>query len=159
MEKQELSYEAILARGWGEIPKPQFLPDGSYRFRCTGGKAHAPKTPDGSTRVVLGFEPQEAMEDVDSVALAALGDNYDISENVIWVTVWLQKATDYAKLRNIMEKCGLNLDDYQGKDGFDNSLKAMKGMECHGYVITGTEKSPSGEMVPANKIITYADVN
>ncbi len=158
-EKAELSYETILARGWDNIPKPKFLPDGSYRFRCASAKAIQPKTPDGNTRVSIGFEPQEPMEDVDTEALAALGEGYDIAENTIWVTIWLQRATDYAKLRNIMEKCGLNLDDYVGKDGFENSLKALKNTECIGVVINGFDKDATGAQVPVNKITTFSDLN
>lgn len=158
-QAQELSYEAILNKGWSEIPEPKFLPDGSYRFRITGGKAHQPKTPEGNTRVVIGFEPQEPMEDVDDVAFDALGKDYDLSQNVIWYTVWLQKAQDFAKLRNVMEKAGLNMGDYNGPEGFKQSLDALKGREIVAHVINGFDKQANGEMAPANKITSFTELN
>jgi len=150
------SYEEILQKGWDEIPEPQFLPDGSYRFRCTGAKVMPPKNADQSARCVFAMEPQEAMDDVNSDALAALGEGYDISENVIFPTIWLSKGTDWAKVRAILTKLGVNLADY---DTIEASLKAAKGCEVIGYVTMRHYIDKANKPQQENVIQTFAELS
>lgn len=157
---QEQTYESILQRGWDEIPEPQFLPNGSYRLRCNGAKLIAPKTSDGNARVVFAMEPQEAMDDVDSHALAALGDNYDIADNMIFPTVWLGKNTDFARVRLILSKLGVDTEAFKGPQGFANSLKDAKGRECIGYIVLGSfTNKATGEVRPENQITMFSELN
>jgi len=153
---KHLSYEETLERVWDDIPEPQFLPDGSWRFRCTSAKAVAPKEPDGDTRVLFVMEPQEAMDDVDQHALDALGEGYDTSENVIFVTVWLGKSTDYAKVRKILGVMGVNTEGKSLKD----SLAEAKNREFVGYVTTQTRTNKATNvMITENVITTFAELN
>lgn len=152
----EMSYDEVLTRMWDDIPKPQFLPDGSWRFRCISAKAIAPKTSDQSTRVNFAMVPEEAMDDVDTHALQAMGENYDLEDNVIFVSVWLSRNGDYAKVRNILEKMGVNC---EGRSLAD-SLKDAKNREFIGHVGMGSyTNKATGEIRQENVITTFSELN
>jgi hypothetical protein len=153
---QQMGYEQIIDRIWDDIPKPQFLPDGSWRYRCTSAKVMPPKSEDGDTRVLFVMEPQEPMDDVDQHALDALGANYDYSENVVFVTIWLSKSQDYAKVRNILTKMGVTTAGKTIKD----SVAEAKAREFVGYTTLGTRTNKAtGALITENIITTYAELN
>ena len=156
MSQAQTSYEEILQKSWAELPEAKMLPDGSYRLRCTGAKVMPPKQADHSAQALFVYEPQEPMDDVNADALAALGADYDFSENVIYARFWLSKASDWDKVRKHLAKHGINPTDF---DSVDASLKAVKNTELIGYVVARTFADKSGAVQQENVVQTFIELN
>jgi hypothetical protein len=150
---QTQEYDAILSRSWDEIPESQTLPDGSYLLRgrnaaYVGGKG------DNSPKVLFFFSVKEAMDDVDSEALAALGDDYDLSDNQIVATFWIEGNRSWNDVKEFLKKAGV---ETKGKSQ-QQSLKDFKGAEIISFLKARTYTNSIGEVKVENYPTQFAAV-
>lgn len=148
-------YNALLKQGWENIPEKRLLPVGAWLLKCTNISYQAAKSDDGNATVMAVFIPKEAMDDVDSEALAALleGD-YDLATNKLFYRVWIEDATSFNKVGKLLDDLGV---DRTGKT-LEESFKAAKGHEITGYVVQRQFKDKSGNVDTANDITQFSPV-
>jgi hypothetical protein len=147
-------YEEILQTGWSELPDEQYLPDGSFRFEVISAKVLPPRSEDQSAVAMFALEPKEAMSDVSDDAMAALGEEFDLSDHTIFHKIWLKKPSDWHRLQTLIEKCGVDPKKYATKE---ESLKACKRAQIVGYVVTKvfTDKA-TGAPRQQNEVQSFA---
>lgn len=140
-------YKDILKKSWDEIPEAVALPVGSYLLKARNASFQPAKDADKSPMVMFVYAPKEAMDDVNSDALAALGENYDISDNRIFKTFFIETNADWDAVRKHIVKHGVDL---SGKS-LEEGLAAVKGSEVIAYLDqkTYTDKA-TGELKTNN---------
>lgn len=87
----------VLSTAWEDLPKPKLLPEGSWYVKGRNAAYIPPKTEDQNGKVVFFYKVVEAMNDVSSVALEALGAEYDLSINDLTYTVYVESTADWQK--------------------------------------------------------------
>lgn len=147
-------YEDILNRSWDEIPEPEILPVGSYRLKSRGATFMEAKSDSQNDRVMFIYSAMEPLPDVDADALAALGD-YDISQNRLFYTVWIEGVQDWDKVRKHILKH--NLEVVEKETPFE-TFKRMKGTEVIAWIDQRSYENKSGEMVESNDPTQFARV-
>ena len=148
------NYDDILDRSWDDVQKPQVLPDGSWKLNCRNASYVAAPAEDKSAKVLFFYEAVEPMDDVDVDALNALGDEYDISENDLVATFWVNKGKDWDKVRNHIKRHGIDVTGMTFKESFE----AVRGGEIIGYLGTRTYENRAGLEVTDNEIIDFAEI-
>lgn len=142
-------YTEILSRSWDDIPEPKTLPVGSWRLRGRNA-AFLPAKGEASPRVLFFYEAQEPMDDVDTVALDTLGADYDLAENDIVATFWVQRSKDWDAVRKHLALHGIETSGKSQKETFD----AFKGSEVIAYLneksYTNDQGVTSVSNVPSN---------
>lgn len=139
-------YKEILSKSWDEIPEAKALPVGSYLLKARNASFQPPKG-DNSPMVMFVYAPKEAMDDVNTDALAALGDNYDIADNRVFKTFFIETNADWDAVRKHIVKHGVDL---KGKS-LEEGLAAIKGTEVIAYLDQKTFTSKqTGELVTNN---------
>lgn len=128
-EAEAGDFDNILNRQWDDIPEVVLLPSGSYVLRGKNA-AYKPATENGNAKVLFFLIPKEPMDDVSPEALEALGADYDFSSNQIVKTVWIESNRDWATVKDILTKAGVDVEAGTIQD----SLKAFKGAEVVAYV-------------------------
>lgn len=128
------SYEEILKGSWDDLPEVKLLPAGSYRWVCRSAKFSPPKSEGSSPNVMFVCNAQEAMDDVSDDALAELGEEYDITANTVFHRIWLERDTDWQKVKQTITAMGVDLDGKSLEEG----LKAMKNVEFIAYTTQQT---------------------
>ena len=124
----ENDYDDLLNRSWDEIPEPQPLPTGHYVLKGRNANYVPPKG-DSSGKVLFFYSPQEPMTDVDRDALDALGDNYDIRNNDVVATFWVDRPKDWDAVRQHLKLHGV---DPSGT--IKETLGSFKGSEVVAYL-------------------------
>lgn len=150
------NYEALLNRGWDEIPQPKTLPVGSWLLKARNAAYIAGDVDQGkSPRVVFFYTPKEPMNDVDSAELSALGNDYDLASNQITKTFFIESNRNWDDVRNFLNLHGV---ETKGKTQIE-SLKAFKGTEIVSYlgVKTFTDKQ-TGNVRVDNEPKSFAKV-
>lgn len=132
-------YASILKKSWDEIPPVKVLPTGSWLLRGQNATYQEGKG-DNSPTVLFVYKAKEPMDDVSSEEMDALGDNYDVSANRIFVRFFISDNSDWDKVRKHLAKHGI---DAKGEIG--DSLKAFKGSEVVAYLGTRTYTDNAGE--------------
>lgn len=147
------TYESILTKSWDDIPEPELLPVGSYLLRCRNA-TYRPAKGDMSAQVLFVYNPKEAMDDVDQDELTDLGE-YDITQNRLFATFWVEDNVDWAKVRTHIQKHGV---DPAGQS-IGESLKAMTATEIISYVRTENYENKQGETVTKNTPTQFVSVD
>ena len=145
-------YSDILEKSWDEIPEPKLLPQGSYRLRLKSATSQTGKGKDGKPSVLFVYEAVEAMDDVDTAELAALGDKYDLSMNQLFYRVWLGSPNDAHRLRLLLIKHGI---DVQGMSVAD-TLKAVVNSTVVA-IVQQKQFQSAGELVTSNEPSSFAE--
>jgi hypothetical protein len=149
----ETNYADIAGLSWDNIQEPKALPEGTYLLRLRNAVFQPSKEEGKSPRVMFVHVPREAMEDVSSDELSALGSDYDITENKIFTTVFIEDGSSWAKVKSILEKHGLKL-----KGKVDEDLKNAKGAEVLGYLKVDRFVRGDGTAGENNKVDAFAAV-
>jgi len=149
------NYEDILNQSWDQIPEAQTLPVGSYLLRGRNASYQPAKDADKSPVVLFVYQPKEPMDDVNEEELAALGENYDIADNKIFVRFYVDDNAQWDVVRNHLIKHGI---DPKGKSIAD-SLKAFKGTEVIAYLDQRQYTNAAGEQVTQNDAKQFAPVD
>jgi len=134
MTDEVTDYESILKGSWDNIPDLKLLPPGTWRLKCRAAKFSPNKNPKVSPQIVFAYEPVEPMDDVDDEALAALGKNYNYSENRIFETLWAGgSANDWAKITAHLALHGIDARKDYGSP--EEAIDACKNTEVLGHVV------------------------
>lgn len=148
------NYADILTQSWDSIPEPKTLPGGSWRLKAKGASF---KEGDGTTsaRAMFIYEPKEAMDDVDATALEDLGEDYDVSANLIFYTVWIETARDWDTVRKHLAKHDPKLLNMP----IGESFKKVRGTEINAYLGQRTYTNKAGELVEENTASQFVAVD
>lgn len=147
-------YGDILNRSWNEIPEPQTLPNGSWVLKGRNASYVAAREEGKNSKVLFFYTPTEPTDDVDREALAELGDGYDISQNQIAYTIWIEFAKDWDKVRKHLAKHGVDVDSMT----IDQSLKAFKNTIVVANLEQRSYTNNAGETVLENSPSNFAAV-
>lgn len=147
-------YGDILDKVWGDIPEPSTLPNGSWLLKGRNASYVAPKDDTQNGKVLFFYTPQEPTDDVDAEELAALGEDYDITENQITYTIWIEFGKDWDKVRQHLAKHGVEDSTVSIRD----SLKAFKGTQVVAQVGTRTYTDRNGETQVENTASSFTAV-
>lgn len=147
-------YADILKRSWDDIPKPQLLPNGSWRLKVKNAKYMEPKAADQNPFVLVVYSPMEPLADVDEDAVGEL-DGYDVSQNRVFNRIWLETAADWDGLRNHIRKHGIDT----GGRSPEDTLKALKGTEIIAFLDRETFTNGAGEVREQNVASKFAPVD
>ena len=149
-----IDYEALMNGSWDDIPQPKMLPDGTWKLKLKGA-AFKPSSQEGKSSTVLFiYAPKEAMDDVDAAALAALGDDYDLDLNKVFVRFWVESADDWNQVRRHLGKHGVKT---EGKS-IVASFKEAKGSEIFAFITTRDYVNGQGIEVTENAAAQFAPV-
>lgn len=148
-------YNDLLNTAWDEIPEIKLLPTGSYLLKGKNASFQAPKQEGQNAKVLFFYIPVDAIE-VDAEALAELGDDYDISENQVVYTIWIENSGDWNKVREHLAKHGIE----DGSQSIGDSLKkSFRGTQVVGHIDIDTyTPKGGGETRIQNKVDNFAAV-
>lgn len=147
-------YADIAGLSWDEIQEPKPLPVGTYLLKLRNLVFQPSKEEDKSSRVMFVHSPKEAMDDVKTDELQALGDDYDIAENKIFTTVFIEDGSSWAQVRNILAKHGVEV-----KGDITESFKKAKGSEVLGYLTVDRFQRKDKSYGENNKVTEFAPVD
>ena len=145
-------YEAILNKSWDEIPPVKVLPTGSWLLRGQNATYQEGKG-DNSPSVLFVYKAKEPMEDVSTDDMDALGPEYDVSANRIFVRFFISDNADWDKVRKHLAKHGVDV-----HTSISDSLKAFKGTEVVAYLGTRTYTDNAGEEQEDNTASSFTPV-
>lgn len=134
------NFASIMDQSWENIPEIKLLPVGSYRLRNRGAQYKEPMKEGGDPFILYIYQVVEAMSDVDEAALAALGDNYDLKGNRVFVRQYINDSSDWQQVRNFLAKHGV-----EAKGDINTTLKEMKNKEAVAYLDQRSFTSMAGE--------------
>lgn len=147
------NYADIANQSWDDIPEPQFLPNGSYRLALRN-ISYKPAEGEKNGRVLFFYTAKEPMDDVEVKELEALGENYDIEENDVVFTIWIEKKKDWDKVRKHLALHGVAT---AGRDMVE-TLKGAKGAEVMAYLTKTSFTKNDGTVVEQNVPSAFAPV-
>lgn len=156
MSKDVQDYNDILNTAWDEIPEAKLLPGGTWLLRGKNASFQPPKEEGQNGKVLFFYIPVDPIE-VDQEALQELGEDYDVSENQIVYTIWIEGMRDWAKVRDHLAKHGID----DGSQTLADSLKkSFRGTQIVGHVgvRTFTPKG-GGETRIENTVDNFAAVD
>lgn len=146
-------YANIADLSWDEIQVPKPAPVGTYLLKGSNA-VFQPAKEEGQNPIVMFVHTiKEAMDDVNSDELAALGPDYDLTENKVFSRYFIEDGSSWEKVKDILKKHGVSttgrvLDD----------LKKVKGTEVLGYLTVDRFKRKDGTMGENNKVTEFAVV-
>lgn len=151
-----VDYEAILNKSWGDIPKDQVLPSGSWLLRGRNATFQPPKEDGQSGRFLFVYSVKEALSDVSDGALAALGD-YDVTSKQIFFTMFVERPRDWDALRSHLAKhSGISVTNGAS---IADTLNQFKGSEVVSYLDTKTFQTKGGDTVTDNDPVSFDSVS
>lgn len=146
-------YADIANLSWDNIQEPKTLPVGSYLLKLKNAMFQPSKEEGKSPVVLFVHSPKEAMDDVKTDELEALGEEYDISENKIFTRFFIEDGSSWAQVRNLLAKHGLEV-----SGDVNESLKKAKGAEVIGYLDQDRFTRKDGTVGTGNKVTEFAPV-
>jgi hypothetical protein len=118
----------IMDRSWNDMPEVLLLPVGTYKLVTRNIAYMAPKEAGQNGKVVVFFIPKEPLSDVDT---SDLPENYDITENEVTATFWIERNKDWQPVRDLLKALGV---DTEGGDSMKDTFKAARKKEITAYV-------------------------
>lgn len=149
------NYSDIMKQQWADIPEPQLLPVGSWRLRLRNASFVPAKEEGQNSKFLFFYVPQEPMDDVDETALAALGEGYDIAENDVVHTIWVERKRDFDKVRKHLAKHGIEVSD---DESIESTLTRARNAEVIAYVNQRSFQTKNGETVNENTPTQFVPV-
>lgn len=151
-------YADIANLSWDEIQEPQVLPVGSYLLKLSNASFQPSKDADKSPVVMFVYKAKEAMEDVNTEELEALGAEYDISENKIFHRIYIEDGSSWDQVRKHIAK-HFPEDEAPPKGKVVDTLKALKGAEIVGYLNQQSFKRKDGTQGMSNNATEFGRVD
>lgn len=148
-------YIDIANTSWDEIPEKVLLPEGTWRLKLRSASFKEPKTENGKATVTFVYEPTMAMDDVDDEKLRAMGEDYDLGNNPIFYTIWLERQTDWHKVKDHINKHGV-----EASGNIQATFKSLRGREVLAFI--GTRRfTPAGTdvVVETEDVSQFAPVD
>jgi hypothetical protein len=156
-EASDTDYSAILNRTWDDLPDVHNLPDGSYLLGLKNVAFMPPREEGQNGKVLFYIFPKEPME-VDADAYAALGDDYDLTENQIVHTEWIEFNKDWKeKVFPLLAKFGIDVDPSQTIEETLKGVRKLRG-EAIGHVTTKVFKTKDGTSKIDNIVTSFSPV-
>lgn len=149
------NYTDIMQTQWNDIPEPQVLPVGSWRLRLRNANFVVAKEEGQNSKFLFFYVPQEPMADVDEAELAALGSEYDISENDVVHTIWVERKRDFDKVRKHLLIHGIEVNPDQS---IEETLKGARNAEVVAYLGQRSFTTRGGETVTENQPTNFVPV-
>jgi len=147
------NYADIADLSWDNIQEPKVLPVGSYLLRLSNA-VFQPSKEDGKSPVVMFVHvAKEAMDDVDTSELEALGPDYDITENKLFTRIYIEDGASWDQVRKLLAKHGV-----EAKGKIEETLKAAKGSEVIGYLNQRAFQRKDNTQGIANNVTEFAPV-
>ncbi len=142
------SYDDILDRSFDELQDDKILPLGFWILRLRNAHFMAPREEGQSAQILFFYHPVEPTDDVDADELAALGEDYDYTENQIVFKVWIEGNRSWKDLMNHLKK-------HSGVDWDAGSIReviktGVKGSEVTARLGERTFESNYGELIVEN---------
>ncbi len=147
-------YADIADLSWDNIQEPKPLPVGTFLLRARNAVFQPSKDADKSPVVMFVYVPKEAMEDVKADELEALGPDYDIGENKIFVRFYIEDGASWDQVRKHLAKHGI---EAAGK--IEDTLKRVKNTEVLAYLEQKTFTRKDGTVGVANNATEFAAVD
>ncbi len=150
------SYDDILDRSFNELQDDKLLPFGRWVLRLRNAHFMLPRGEARSAQVLFFYTPVEATEDVDADELEALGEDYDVTENQIVMTVWIEGNRSWKDLMRHLEKhAGV---DWEAGSIREVIKKGVKGSEVTAEIGSRTYENNFGELVEENVASNFRPV-
>lgn len=146
-------YAEIANLSWDEIQESQPLPVGTYLLKARNAVFQPSKEADKSPVVMFVYVPKEAMEDVKTEELEALGPDYDIGENKVFQRFYIEDGSSWDQVRKHLVKHGIEV---EGK--IEDTLKKVKGTEVLAYLNQNTFTRRDGTVGTGNNATEFAAV-
>ena len=142
------SYDDILDRSFDDLQDDKTLPGGLWVLRLRNAHFMPPREEGQSGQVLCFYKPVEPTDDVDMDELAALGDDYDFTENQIVFKVWIEGNRSWRDL-------GKHFKKHSGVDWDVGSIRevikiGVKGSEVVARLGERTFENNFGELVTEN---------
>lgn len=147
------NYEDIMKASWDDLPEVQVLPVGTYRLKAQQATYQKAKAADQSPKVLFPYAVKESLDDVDPDALEELGLDYDLTENRVFASFWVETAADWQKVRMHLGKHGI---DTTGGKSLEDSFKEVKGSEIFAYLEQRNFTDNTGEVRTVNEPKNFA---
>lgn len=152
-----MDYDDILNRSWDEIPEPQILPAGDWLVAGANAALVKPTEEGKSLKVLLSYTAKSPVA-VDEDKLAELGE-YDISTSDLNYTIFVEKASDWDKVRKHLAIAGVPMEgailNENGKLGF---AKAFRGSEVVVELGERSFQNQAGETIWQNSMSKFRTV-
>lgn len=146
-------YADITNLSWEEIQEPQPLPVDTYLLKARNAVFQPSKDADKSPVVMFVYVPKEAMDDVKTDELAALGADYDIAENKIFARFYIEDGSSWDQVRKHLLKHGVEV-----SGGILETLARVKGTEVLAYLEQKSFVRKDGSQGTANNATEFAPV-
>lgn len=146
-------YSDIANLSWSEIQEPKVAPVGSYLLRGSNAVFQPSKEEGQNPRVMFVHTVKEAMDDVSVSELEELGADYDLTENKVFTTVFIEDGSSWKRVQRILEAHGI---ETSGKVLDD--LKKVKGADVIGYLEKNSFKRKDGSYGENNQVTEFAKV-
>lgn len=157
-EAEVSDYGDILDTVWDDIPEDKLLPTGSWLLGGRNASYVGPKVNDDGSKtngkVLFFYVPKEPVEGVDLSEIEDLGPDYDVTENQVVYTSWIEFNRDWDKVRKHLALHGLT----DGTQSIRAALKAFKGTEVIAHVDVRTYKNRNNETVTENAATNFRAV-
>lgn len=145
----EANYDEILDRSWDEIPEVQTLPNGLYGLKGRNAAYSAPKTEGQNGKVLFFYKVKEPIE-VDADALAALGEDYNVQENEVVYTIWIEGMKSWDEVRDHLALHGVDTADFPNIR--ETLKKGFKGTEVAATLSTNVYTDPKTKVTKISNV-------
>lgn len=149
------NYTDIMKTQWNEIPEPKTLPVGSWLLGGRNASFVASKEEGQDSKFLFFYTPREPMDDVDEEQLAALGPEYDITENDVVYTIWVNRKRDFDKVRKHLAKHGIEVNP---AEAIEDTLKLFRNTQIIAYLNQRSFTNKAGEVVTENQPTSFVPV-
>lgn len=147
-------YADIANLSWDEIQETKPVPVGTYLLKLSNAVFQPSKEEGKSPKVMFVHSVKEAMDDVDADELAELGEGYDVTENKVFTTVFIEDGSSWGKVKSILAKHGVEV-----SGNVQESLKKAKGSEVLGYLTKNRFTRADKSVGENNQATEFAPVN
>jgi hypothetical protein len=145
--------DALMDTDWENMPEVlDTIPTGTWRLRAKNG-AYKDATENQSAKFLIFYIPAAPLDDVDPEALAAVGADYDFTNNQIVFTRYVENLRDVKGVMNLIALHGVDLDGLTPKQ----AIKKVAGKEVIASVGTRSYEGRFGH-VTENTVANFAAV-
>lgn len=153
-----MDYDDIIDRAWEDVPEAVVLPDGQWLVKGGNVSLVKPKEEGKSFRILWNYTAEKPVN-VDRELLTELGD-YDITTNELVYTQYVEKPSDWNKVREHLALHGVEIDPSEkivvnGKLSF---AKAFRNSEVVATLAYHSFETQAGETVEENKMTKFSAV-
>lgn len=145
--------DALMDTDWENMPEVlDTIPTGTWKLRAKNG-AYKDATENQSAKFLIFYIPAKPLDDVDPEALAAVGADYDFTNNQIVFTRYVENLRDVKGVMSLIALHGVDLEGLTPKQ----AIKKVAGKEVIASVGTRSYEGRFGH-VTENTVANFARV-